>query len=697
VCYDAGRDACLPASVACQGVACMYTQCTYQTVCLVCQQQAGRQAQADQDQLTATMVQLAAAACQHCRSAQLCTEVPSLHCRVHHTDQACCPAASPCLSLTAPPAAQVTTRLPAATLIGAQTVLTQQERGRPTATPHASETSQPLGHPSQPAADALPQPQAPPSLPLSYPHGPDLNTAGEAAAIAISSTAAGTGGPGQLRQASASQHAAQQAQHEAAQHALQSHPSLAQVAAVVSDMVNDVLSTDGDSRVEEVEAAQAAMGGGQLGSGGGQVWEEGLLGASTGSGVGAGSRGSRAATAAVVGFQPHPGAFIEGLLLEAGTGFDEGGPINIAQAAAQAGAERLRERQAAELEEAPEPAGLEAPAAAAASAAAAQAPLSPGFGGAHERVAAVAPLVATSAEEIRWAHDSAARAAAVAGALVHMGQPIARAANLADTAVDPADAVDFDCARTNLPLADTVPDVVASRAARRAAAAGAGQVVPGSPAASSSRPPVLPGTPGTPPAGRAAAPAGPGAVAASGTSGAALLSTDDASEGERQARQAAASSGIRAVSSHVVQDAVAAVPEAVEALAEGASGAEAAALVAAKDWDSAQQGGAGSAGLAAGGGGGGSALVGPVVGVGSPAAAAGQEAAAGGGPGGRAAGVGMRAGEEEEGDEEGAACLPVGLLPAEENVSPAEAAQQGSEGAGGAGAGSEMTAGGCRL
>jgi hypothetical protein len=81
--------------------------------------------------------------------------------------------------------------------------------------------------------------------------------------------------------------------------------------------------------------------------------------------------------------------------------------------------------------------------------------------------------VATEEGEVRSALDVSARAAAVAGALVHRGQTVARAANLADAAQDPADAVDFDCARTNLPMADTVPDLMATRA-RAAARAGGG-------------------------------------------------------------------------------------------------------------------------------------------------------------------------------------------------------------------------------
>lgn len=68
---------------------------------------------------------------------------------------------------------------------------------------------------------------------------------------------------------------------------------------------------------------------------------------------------------------------------------------------------------------------------------------------------------AVSVPQLQAAHDDAGRTAAVAGALVHLGQPVARAANLAEAATHPADAVDFGSARTNLPLADTVPDLVA--------------------------------------------------------------------------------------------------------------------------------------------------------------------------------------------------------------------------------------------
>ncbi len=40
-----------------------------------------------------------------------------------------------------------------------------------------------------------------------------------------------------------------------------------------------------------------------------------------------------------------------------------------------------------------------------------------------------------------------ALAAAKAGAIHHVGEPVARAVNIAEVALDPAHAVDFDCAQ----------------------------------------------------------------------------------------------------------------------------------------------------------------------------------------------------------------------------------------------------------
>ncbi len=44
-------------------------------------------------------------------------------------------------------------------------------------------------------------------------------------------------------------------------------------------------------------------------------------------------------------------------------------------------------------------------------------------------------------------HDQVALAASKAGGIHHLGEPVARAANIAELACDPAAAVDFDCAQ----------------------------------------------------------------------------------------------------------------------------------------------------------------------------------------------------------------------------------------------------------
>jgi hypothetical protein len=96
--------------------------------------------------------------------------------------------------------------------------------------------------------------------------------------------------------------------------------------------------------------------------------------------------------------------------------------------------------------------------------------------------------LARSTPELLRAHDRAARAAAVAGPLVHLGQPVARSANLAEAAAEPADVVDFSAARTGggcapaaqggagapLPLPDTVPDLLAAAHKRAGGAPEAG-------------------------------------------------------------------------------------------------------------------------------------------------------------------------------------------------------------------------------
>lgn len=52
-------------------------------------------------------------------------------------------------------------------------------------------------------------------------------------------------------------------------------------------------------------------------------------------------------------------------------------------------------------------------------------------------------------------HAASAHAAAIAGALVHTGQRVVRAVNIADAVVDPADVVDFDgMCRRLMPAAD---------------------------------------------------------------------------------------------------------------------------------------------------------------------------------------------------------------------------------------------------
>lgn len=85
-------------------------------------------------------------------------------------------------------------------------------------------------------------------------------------------------------------------------------------------------------------------------------------------------------------------------------------------------------------------------------------------------------------------HGYVSKAAAVAGAFVHIGQAVRRAANMAELAMDPADVIDFSSARTNLAVADTLPDLCASRAAAvvpRTAHVQPAVVVPDSPAGSS--------------------------------------------------------------------------------------------------------------------------------------------------------------------------------------------------------------------
>ncbi len=54
--------------------------------------------------------------------------------------------------------------------------------------------------------------------------------------------------------------------------------------------------------------------------------------------------------------------------------------------------------------------------------------------------------VALTEEDTREAHNIAAAAAASAAALVHIGEPVRRAVNVAEVALDPSAAVDFDAA-----------------------------------------------------------------------------------------------------------------------------------------------------------------------------------------------------------------------------------------------------------
>ncbi len=47
-------------------------------------------------------------------------------------------------------------------------------------------------------------------------------------------------------------------------------------------------------------------------------------------------------------------------------------------------------------------------------------------------------------------HQQVALAASKAGAIHHVGESVARAVNIAEVALDPAHAVDFDCAQVGL-------------------------------------------------------------------------------------------------------------------------------------------------------------------------------------------------------------------------------------------------------